>query len=109
VDGAHRLQRGDGGARGQHLAQLDLADGDAAVEGGADGLLGDGGLEALHRGVGLLGARLGDVEVRLGVGPALPEGQRPLQVDPGQRGVGDGGGQLGLLRRGVELDQACPA
>ena len=43
VDRGHRLERGDRASRRRdHLAQLDLPDGDAAVEGGADGLLGDG-------------------------------------------------------------------
>ena len=87
------------------LPELDLADRDAPVERGADGLLRDGRPEVRDRRVGLLGARLGGVEVGLRVGLAPPQPLGALEADPRERRVGHGRGELRLLRGGVELHE----
>ena len=91
VDGVHRLDGGDGRPGRGDLAALDLPDGDPPVEGRAEGLLAEGGLQGRHRRVGLRGARLGGVQVGRGGGAALAQAAGPLQVEAGQGGVGGGG------------------
>src|SRR5256885_958447 len=82
-DGVDGLEGGDGRPGRQDLAQLDLPDGDAAVEGRADGLLGDGRLQGPDVGDGLLGARLRGVEVRGRAVVRCPQRPIALQGRPG--------------------------
>ena len=58
-----RLQRDDGRAVVEKLAEVDLADARPAGERGADGLLGDHGADVVDLGVGLLGLGFGAVEI----------------------------------------------
>ena len=109
VDQGHRLQRsGDGGARRQYLAELDLPDGEPPIEWSSNALLRDGGPENRRVCGGFAGGGLGGIEIgrgKIGTRPhaACWPGPR-LKSWPARR-LGLGRGELRLLGAGVEPHQ----
>ena len=64
-DRVEGLQGDDGVRLAEYLAEVDLADAEAAAEGGADRLLGDGGADAVDLGQCLLVSGLGLIVIGL--------------------------------------------
>jgi hypothetical protein len=105
VDGFDGLQRDQRRAWREDLSQLDLPDAQPAVEGRADGFLGDGRPQPGDVGHGLLEAGFLGVDVRGGCVVALAQSPRAIESLPGQGFFGQGRGELRFLDRDVELDQ----
>lgn len=87
----------------EQLAQVHQPHPEPAAERRPDGLLADGGADAVDLGQRLLVGRHRGIVIGLGQHPV-----GPLAVDPGQVRRGHRAGQLGLLGRGVLAQQQVP-
>ena len=76
IDRVEGLQGDDGVPLAEYLAEVDLADAEAAAEGGADRLLGDGGADVVRLGQRLFVVGSGSVVVGLGDDLFLPASWR---------------------------------
>ena len=108
VDRIEGLQRHDRVALPEGLAEIHLPDAQAAAEGRADRLLGDGGAQGLHLGHRLPMAGDGGVIVRLGDDLLLQHLHVAGEDGFRQRHLGLGAGELGLLDARVLADQQVP-